>query len=361
MSWENKHVVVIGDSRVEDLKNTGTCWKPKNCIYHSKPGMKIEEALKKVDEVLDSNVLSEDNPIDVMIIMCLHCELTQLKNWKDTGCTIMIPNKEINISNLITNIKTKLMDWKESHPQCQIILTVPYVPNFGRYNSCRLYRKLEPDQVKIVYPYRYSNSFITQMKTLIDQFFQVWDTQLSPRPLALARMEYINNAFRRNIKRSTIQSFQGSTRDGVHFVGATVAKCWKLIKLHHDYLNKRPGKAYRIKDESTPRNVSLENRMQHLSVTPGRDRREHQQNHQTRNPRSFRKQPRYRYNIHRRDTGRNFDSGAGPSGIQSREIRADEDLRNKIENRSQQNSHLNTQRILSVETRSFYRKIVRRF
>ncbi|KAL7634715.1 UNVERIFIED_CONTAM: hypothetical protein RMT77_015092 [Armadillidium vulgare] len=199
MSWENRHVVVIGDSRVEDLKNTGTSWKPKNCIYHSKPGMKIEEALKKVDEVLDSNVLSEDNPIDVMIIMCLHCELTQLKNWKDTGCTIMIPNKEINISNLITNIKTKLMDWKESHPQCQIILTVPYVPNFGRYNSCRLYRKLEPDQVKIVYPYRYSNSFITQMKKLIDQFFQVWDTQLSPRPLALARMEYINNAFRRNI------------------------------------------------------------------------------------------------------------------------------------------------------------------
>ncbi|KAL7645905.1 UNVERIFIED_CONTAM: hypothetical protein RMT77_002805 [Armadillidium vulgare] len=293
--------------------------------------MNMEEALKKVDEVLDENVLNDSHPFDVIIIMCLHCELTQLKIWKDTGCNIMVPNEALDISTLITTIKSKLIEWKESHPSCQIILTVPYIPNFGRYKSCRLYRNLEPDKVKLVYPYRVSNSFMRQMKELIDRFFQAWDKQLAPRPLALSRMEYINNTFRRNIKGSTVRSFQGSTKDGLHFVGATVAKCWKLIKIHHDYLNKCPGKAYRIVDDSTPRNPSLEHRMQQLSVTPRRDRREHPHSHPKRNQRSFHRQPRNRSNIHLRDEGRNSYLSAGPSGIHNREIRREEDLRNILQ------------------------------
>lgn len=114
-------------------------------------------------------------------------------------------------------------------------------------------------------------------------------------------------------------------------------------------------------DDSTPRNPSLEHRMQQLSVTPRRDRREHPYSHPKRNQRSFHRQPRNRSNIHPRDEGRNSYLSADPSGIHNREIRREEDLRNILQNRRQQNSHVSTGRTLTVETRSFYRKIVRIF
>lgn len=76
----------------------------------------MEEALKKVYEVLNENVISDGDPVDVVVIMCLHCEMTKLKICKDTGCTIMVPNMELDIPILIATIKSKLIDWKASHP-----------------------------------------------------------------------------------------------------------------------------------------------------------------------------------------------------------------------------------------------------
>ncbi|KAL7640601.1 UNVERIFIED_CONTAM: hypothetical protein RMT77_008876 [Armadillidium vulgare] len=85
MEWGNKNVVVIGDSRVEDLQYTAEGWKPKNLKRYSTAGMTMERAFTQVDEVLEENVLREHEPIDIIIIMCLHCELTKLIVWKDTG------------------------------------------------------------------------------------------------------------------------------------------------------------------------------------------------------------------------------------------------------------------------------------
>ncbi|KAL7637884.1 UNVERIFIED_CONTAM: hypothetical protein RMT77_011496 [Armadillidium vulgare] len=57
--------------------------------------------------------------------------------WKETGYKIILPNRNVNIPEIIGKIK-EIIEWKDTHPYCQIIITVPYVPHFGRFNTSRL-------------------------------------------------------------------------------------------------------------------------------------------------------------------------------------------------------------------------------
>lgn len=267
MNWGDKKVVIVGDSRVAELEHVIEGWRPKNPVRHTKSGMNTE-ALLKIDQMLDENIITDQDPICLIVLMGLHCDFTKLEVWRDTGCTIMVPNRQLDISMLVKNIKDKLIEWKGNHLYCQIIITVPYIPNFGQYNSSRLFRKLDPDQVLRKYPNHINKLFTKQMKGIIDKFFQSWNKELTPRPIALARMEYFGNPRRKQFGARVARPFQGSTRDGLHFARSTVGHFCKLIKLHHEYLNKHPGKSYQVPNKNNPSRASLENKMSQLSVQP---------------------------------------------------------------------------------------------
>ncbi|RXG51171.1 hypothetical protein Avbf_06658 [Armadillidium vulgare] len=377
LNWGDKNIVVVGDSRVDDLKNAEEGWKPKNLVCYSKDGMNMEEAISKVERVLDENVINDQEPIDFIVIMVLHCDFTKLKAWKDTGCKIMIPNTQLNIPQLVTKIKDKLIEWKTSHSYCQIIITVPYIPNFGRYNSSRLCRKLDPEQVKNVYPYRISKLFIRQMRDLINEFFECWDRELTPRPLALSRIEYLNHALRKNSSINLVRAFQGSTKDGFHFVGATVGQCWKLIKIHHFYLNKYPGKTYQVPSETNPSRSSLERQINQLSVQPriiqgerSTDHRRHIERSSQSRQRPFKRrqyQPTHNCRMAEDSNYSNY-SHAGPSGIHTCRRKRGNYFRNNIRNRQHQSPYTmrsswtsHTERSMTVETRTFFRTVTRRY
>lgn len=364
MEWGNKNVVVIGDSRVENLQHTAEGWKPKNLKHYSTAGMNMERAIIKVDKVLEENVLSEQEPIDILIIMCLHCEFTKLTTWKDTGCKIMVPNNNLNILELIEKIKGKLVEWKRTHSYCQIIITIPFIPNFGRYNNSRLYKNLNPNRVKQVYNYAHSINFNRQMKILLDRFFECWSSILTPKPLALSRMEYFFNQTNPNPR--TARPFQGSTTDGLHFLGSTVGKFWKLLKVHHEYLNKNPGKSYSAVNGQPATGPSLVQQMTELSVRPRRNTR----GRVNRQPENRQRSNRGNlHNIRRRE--RDFVPSSNNQYARHqdhRRIRADnrrersDDLRMIIQNRQNQNAYVTrNSRTMTMETRTFYRKIHRRF
>ncbi|KAL7640618.1 UNVERIFIED_CONTAM: hypothetical protein RMT77_008893 [Armadillidium vulgare] len=134
--WEDKNLIVVGDSRVATLEPSIPEWEPKALRRFQKLGMTTREALKLIDRQLDENVIEYQEPVDIMIMMGLYCDFT----WKDTGCRIMIPNITVDISKLILDI-SKIIDLQETHSYCQVIVTVPYIPDFGRYNHHRLCKK----------------------------------------------------------------------------------------------------------------------------------------------------------------------------------------------------------------------------
>ncbi|KAL7638530.1 UNVERIFIED_CONTAM: hypothetical protein RMT77_011100 [Armadillidium vulgare] len=159
----------------------------------------------------------------------------------------MMPNLKINNRILVDQIKAKLIEWKETYPYCQKIITVPYIHNFGQYNNSRLYHKLPAHQVKTVYNYGYTLRFTKQMKSIIEDFFQCWTRELNPKPLALPRLEN-HNRFVQKLRsfRKPVQAYQVSTKDGLHFANNTIKQFWKVLKTYHDQLNKVPRKAYHI-------------------------------------------------------------------------------------------------------------------
>ncbi|KAL7634045.1 UNVERIFIED_CONTAM: hypothetical protein RMT77_015370 [Armadillidium vulgare] len=226
MVWGNKQVVVFGDSRVKEFEQECQGWKPVEIDRFYKPGMKTNEALLKIDKILEENVLKDHTPIDIIVIVGLHCDFTMLRPRKDTDCKIMMPNNPI----LVDQIKNKLIEWKKTYPYCQIIITVPYIPHIGQYNNSRLYHKLPAHWVKTIYNYGHTLKFTKQMQSIIDDFFQCWTRQLSPKPLALARLEN-NNMFVQKLRsfRKPVEAYQGSTKDGLHFANNTIKQLWKLL------------------------------------------------------------------------------------------------------------------------------------
>lgn len=245
----------------------------------------------------------------------------------------MVPNRNINIPELIEKIKEKLVEWKETHPFCQILFTIPYIPQFGRYNTSRLCRKLTTRQVEFVYPHYYSQNFTRQMKTLIDQFFYHWDQELTPRPLALSRLStssFTNNNYQ--------QAFRGSTKDGLHFSEKTVQQFWRLVWIHREFLNKNPGKAYLKRRPENRNHVPETRNPQEINQNNINRRNTKQifrrgQRHNTGRQPFSDKQLRFQ----NRPYVRNVDiTQAGPSGIRNERNIERDDLRNKIQNRQNQ-------------------------
>ncbi|KAL7644432.1 UNVERIFIED_CONTAM: hypothetical protein RMT77_005263 [Armadillidium vulgare] len=58
MFWQNKRMVIVGDSRVKEL-DTDNKRKPKDLQKCSRPGMTMIEAIEELDRILDENVLYE--------------------------------------------------------------------------------------------------------------------------------------------------------------------------------------------------------------------------------------------------------------------------------------------------------------
>ncbi|KAL7637432.1 UNVERIFIED_CONTAM: hypothetical protein RMT77_012160 [Armadillidium vulgare] len=75
MFWHNKRVVVVGDSRVQELDKENKR-KPKDLQKFCRPGMTILEAIAELDRILDENVIYEREPIDATILVALHCDFT---------------------------------------------------------------------------------------------------------------------------------------------------------------------------------------------------------------------------------------------------------------------------------------------
>ncbi|KAL7632315.1 UNVERIFIED_CONTAM: hypothetical protein RMT77_017358 [Armadillidium vulgare] len=318
--------------------------------------MTTEEVLKLVDRLLDENVSEDREPVDVMILMGLHCDFTKLVTWKDTGCRIMVPNTKIDVSKLILDMKKKIIDWKEKHNYCQVIVTVPYIPDFGRYNHHRLYKKLHHRQVRKVYSVFHTQAFIKQMKKLIDEFFKCWDKELTPRPVSLTRMENLNEHQRKKLHNGGVRSFQGPTRDGLHFSEITSRKVWKLLKQHHDYLSRMPGKCYRKQNIGNPQ----------------RDRSEREITKRTQPQKSrwtgTQQDRSKKYQNYKLSSEQRSQFQAGPSGIlQRRRNMTAEDLRHKIQNGQNQISRpqfdhvsrFSSGRKIIIETEKYYKKITK--
>lgn len=238
MVWEELRILVVGDSRVEALMDGNFPLRPTQVVTESIPGATTPMILERADEILTNNFNQGNQLFDVLIIVGFHCDFTQLIDFLRIGRNIMVPNLHCDLQALMNEIKKYLQKWYQEYPYCTVLITMPFIPQFFTYNVTRLLNSINLQEIQGIYSPRYSAQFRNEMLNIINTFFALWNKQLTPKPVALARM---NKSANRGIRQKNVvpmTEYNGPLRDGLHFKGKTVGYFWKILKSHFEFIQK---------------------------------------------------------------------------------------------------------------------------
>lgn len=211
--WETKKVRVCGDSRVNNLLKWKSTGRKNNIGGTWIPGAKTEEVMK-----IAERELNEHPDTEILVIVAVHCDLTKLEPWYPGGYKVMLPDRLVDTKKIAQNVAMTVCRLQDKYPKLIVIFTLPYTPNFDRYNVHR------------TYTLQYNDQWQPGNKNLLRKFYEnvqsvkhFWFNVASIFPFDL------NHLFPRNGKIVDRENspFFGSTTDGLHPDMVTAHHFWR--------------------------------------------------------------------------------------------------------------------------------------
>lgn len=180
-------------------------------------GVNIDSLIEMANDSLQRNDQAE-----ILVLVGVHCDLTDLEKWsQDDTYSCMIP-KNIDVEQLVKKMVTATIGWENKFPNLLIIWTLPYIPNFQRYNQQRTSRSAIEYHLEEEIFSRYCSQFLTTIQQITSLWWKLTGISLFHMNRLYPRVKSVH----RIPKKLDSSAYDGETTDGLHPGPRTAKYFW---------------------------------------------------------------------------------------------------------------------------------------